>query len=65
MLFICLAFYVVLLETLAMEHLTRRGSRLKKFPFTHRIIAHFCRPQSVSSSMFYDGIVISRLPPNR
>lgn len=42
-----------------------KRKQAQKFPFTHRITAHFQRPDSVSSPKFYDGIVISTIPPNR
>lgn len=41
-LFICLAFYVILPEDLAMEHLTRRGSKLKNFHL-HPELLHVSR----------------------
>lgn len=63
-LFICLAFCAVLLENLAMEHLTWRGSKLKHF-HSHTELLHVSRGLRVSSSKFYDGIVISTIPPNR
>lgn len=41
-LFICLPFYVILPEDLAMEHLTRRGSKLKNFHL-HPELLHVSR----------------------
>lgn len=43
----------------------KKRKQAQKFPFTPRITARFQRPESVSSSKFYDGIVISTIPPNR
>lgn len=45
-LFICLAFYAVLLENLAMEHLTQRGSKLKNFHL-HTELLHISRGLTV------------------
>lgn len=43
----------------------KKRKQAQNFPFTQRIIARFQRPESLSSSKFYHGIVISTIPPNR
>lgn len=42
-----------------------KRQQAQKFPFTHRIIARFQRPQSGASSEFYAGIAISTILPKR
>lgn len=64
-LFICLTFYAVLLENLAMEHLTRRGSKLKIFHL-HTELLHVSRGLRIClPPSFMMGIVISTIISNR
>lgn len=70
-LFICLAFYVILPEDLAMEHLTRRGSKLKNFHL-HPELLHVsrglrvCLPRSFMMGLWFQlSLQIDILSPFR
>lgn len=57
-LFICLAFYVILPEDLAMEHLTRRGSKLKNFHLHPELLLisrglRVCLPRSFMMGLWF------------